>query len=99
MDLEQAKNQFNKILEEVKNKKLNTQESDKFLFEFIELMEKHKLSSGNIALFASIVATYIFTKPKVETIKQVLPLVQIYLQLIENPDTESVYDTRGILTF
>ena len=84
MNLEQAKNQFNKILEEVKNKKLNIQESDKFLIEFIELMEKYKLSSGNITLFVSIFTTYIFTKHKVETIEQVLHFVQIYLQLIEN---------------
>ena len=98
MNIEQAKKLFDAISEEVKNNKLDTQRADKFLLTFIELMDKNKLSNGNITLFASLVAEYLFSSPKVETIKKLFPFIQIYLELIENPDSSSVYDERGILT-
>ena len=99
MDIEQAENQFKKIIGEVKNKKLNTVEADKFFIEFIELMETSKLSNGNINLFASLVASFLFSKPKFETIKKILPITEIYLRIMDKSINSSVYDERGILVF
>lgn len=92
MNIDQANKVYKSINQNVEQGKYDFNEIDKFMFEFIELMND-EFSQTNTNLFASLVNIFIQNdhNPPTEA-KKLLRLIGIYLNIIENP---SVYKSKG----
>jgi len=93
MNIDQAKKKIKVIKQEQENSKTNPGKINKFLLEFIELVND-EFSQANSNLFAVRVnGSLQFGHPTPpEAYKDILDLVDIYIEIMENP---SIYEEKG----
>ena len=95
INIEQAEKLSAEIKQDIEKGTINFNKIEKFLIEFIELMNMEKFSQANMNLFSSLVGWYIQSKPNPKNLNIVLRYVNIYINIINNP---SIYESRGIIT-
>ena len=93
MNIDQAKKVLKEIEQEQENGKTSHTKIEKFLFEFIELVND-EFSQANTNLFTGLVTQHLqIGHPKApEPYKDIMYWVKIYISIMENP---SIYENKG----
>lgn len=94
MNIDQANKTFNELTQNLKRGKIEKDKMDKFLIEFIELLNTENFSQANTDLFSSFVGLYLKSNKTPTLFKDILHLVNIYIDIMKNP---SVYENRGAI--